>query len=206
MFQTASATDEETGSGNPLLDLVGFAELFGDGLATPMASVQSTAKAASVSVGTAAQAAALQANPSVTAFTVSDTAANIAVAFDALNADTKLTGISVANGLPLPLTYTQYTTDTRALALLAASTTFALTSVLASHAMAVQAIIAVKSFAVADTAANIQAALPTLAATGKLATIAITGGSRLPVTYTQFTTYAATLARCKPTPMSAPSP
>ena len=65
-------------------------------------------------VGTAEQAPSLPANATVTAFTVSDTTADIGANFDTLNADMKLTGITVTDGLSIPLTYTQYITDTAA--------------------------------------------------------------------------------------------
>ncbi|WP_158928832.1 NF038122 family metalloprotease [Acidisphaera sp. S103] len=145
------------------------------------------------SVGTAAQAASLQASATVIAFTVSDTAANIGAAFDALNADTKLTGITVTNGLPIPLSYTQYITDTTALALLPAGTTFTLSAVPEADTAAIQAATAVMSFSVTDTTANVLAGLATLATAAKLSGITLSGATSLPVTYAQYQSYASTL-------------
>jgi hypothetical protein len=65
----------------------------------------------------ASAAAGLQANSRVTAFSISDSAAQVASALDALNSDSKLTAIALTdNGTPvLTLTNTQYTTDRIAL-------------------------------------------------------------------------------------------
>jgi hypothetical protein len=144
-------------------------------------------------VGTAAEAALLQADTTVTGFTVSDTAANIGANFDVLNADTKLTGITVTNSLAIPLTYTQYVTDTAALALLPAGTTFALSAVPEADAATIQATAAVTAFAVTDTTANVLAGLATLANATKLTAITLSGATSLPVTYTQYQADASTL-------------
>jgi hypothetical protein len=146
------------------------------------------------SVGTAAQAASLQSSSTVTAFTVSDTAANIGADFSALNADTKLTGITVTDGLPIPLSYTQYTTDTTARKLLPAGTTFILSAVPEADAATIQATAAIKSFSVTDTTAKVIAGLATLAAATKLTSIVLSGATVLPVTYTQYATYTKALA------------
>jgi hypothetical protein len=129
----------------------------------------------------------------VTAFTVSDTAANIAANFSALNVDTKLTGITVTNGLPIPLTYAQYITDTTALKLLAAGTTLTLSAVPEANAKAVQALTAVTAFSVTDTTANVLAGLSVLSAATKLSAITLSGATSLAVAYTQYQANTKTL-------------
>jgi hypothetical protein len=163
---------------------------------TPKQAPKTTTPA--VSVGTAAQAASLQTSAAVSSFTVSDTAANIGAAFDALNADTKLTAIAVTNGQPIPLSYTQYITDTSALALLPAGTTLTVSAVPEADAAAIQAAAAIASFAVTDTTTNVLAGLATLAAATKLSAITLTGATSLPVTYAQYQSDASTLDKLTP--------
>jgi hypothetical protein len=146
------------------------------------------------SAGTAAEAASLQSDSTVTSFTVSDTAADIGADFSALNADTKLTAITVTDGLPVPLTYTQYTTDTTARKLLPTGTTFILSAVPEADAATIQATAAIKSFSVTGTSATVVAGLATLAAATKLTSIVLSGATLLPVTYSQYATYTKTLA------------
>jgi len=152
------------------------------------------APATTTTTCTAAQAAAEQSTSTVKSFTVSDTAANIAAYFSSLNTDTKLTGITVTDGKPLPITYAQYTTDTFVMGLLPAGTTFILGAVPVANAATIQAATAVTSFAVTDTAANVLTGLATLATDTKLTAITLGGGTTLAVTYTQYTTYAKLLA------------
>lgn len=89
------------------------------------------------------------------AVTVSDTAANIAAALDALNADTHVTQITLAGSGPptLTLTAAQAVGDTRALGLVTPQT---------------------YQIAIVDTYANVAAALPQLAANAHVASIAFT--------------------------------
>lgn len=146
------------------------------------------------SIGTAAQAVSLQSSVSIKTFTVVDTAANIAAAFDSLNAATKLTMITVSPAATLPLTYAQFIADAVALGKLATGTKLTVTAVSIAGATRVQANAAVSGFAVADTAANILAGLAALSTDGKLSSITIIGGSALSVSFAQYTTYGKTLA------------
>lgn len=147
-----------------------------------------------VTTTTAAGAAADQASSSVTSFSVSDTAANIASYFNSLNSDTKLTSITASDGRPIPLTYTQFTTDTRALSLLASGTTVSVSAVPVADVAAVQASTQVTSFSVTDSGANIVAGLATLATETKLNAIGINPGDTVTVTYAQYVSYSAVLA------------
>jgi hypothetical protein len=158
-----------------------------------MVKKASNAHSGSTSTGTVAQAASLQSSSTVTAFTVSDTAANIGADFGTLNGDSKLTGITVTDGLPIPLSYTQYTTGTTARALLPAGTTFILSAVPKADAASIQASAAITSFSVTDTTANVLAGLATLAAATKLSSITLSGATTLAVTYSQYATYTKTL-------------
>jgi hypothetical protein len=54
----------------------------------------------------------------IAATSFSDTAANVSADFDALNANTSITAITITDGQPLSLTQTQYNADTRALGLI----------------------------------------------------------------------------------------
>ncbi|HQT79086.1 MAG TPA: hypothetical protein PLD10_18695, partial [Rhodopila sp.] len=154
-----------------------------------------------VTDATAASAAALQADARVASFTVTDTAANIAASFDALNADTKITAIASSTG-PVVITDAQYHMDTAAIAMLAqtvevvvvnnapvadaatlqadqnvASFTIADTvSAVAAQVSALNADTAVTSIAITDTAANIASALDALNALAPAFTITSTNG------------------------------
>lgn len=125
---------------------------------------------------------------------MSDTAANIATYFNALNSDTKLTSITASDGKPIPLTCTQFTKDTTALSLLGSGTTVSVSAVTVADAATVQASAQVTSFSVTDSAANIAAGLASLAAETKLGSISISSGCTLSVTYTQYASYSAVLA------------
>ncbi len=165
----------------------------------------------------ASEAAALQAKASVTSFSVSDTAANVAAAFDQLNSDTKLSDITLTTSVPLSITATQFATDTFAEGKLPSGTHYALSGVSVSGASAIQANASVVSFsindtvaniltapglsrnskltvvAVADTAADILASLPAVASLPRLSALTLTGGTTLAVTAAQYVSYATTL-------------
>ena len=172
-----------------------------------------------VSAVTAGNAAATQANSHVTAFSVSDTAAHVAGALDALSGYSKLSAIALTDGgTPvLSVAYTQYTTDTAALAAIGGSyalsvsavpasaaaavqgdsrvSSFAVTGVSVASAATIQGDSKVTSFAVADTASAVNAALDTLAGSSKLSAIALTDGGTpvLTLTYTQYANDQAAL-------------
>ncbi len=86
-------------------------------------------------------------------FAISDTAANVAANFDALNADTHLTAITLSDDGPLTLTAAQALNDTAALGKI-------------TNAGA--------SIAIADTAANISASFDTLNADANINSITLT--------------------------------
>ena len=168
----------------------------------------------------ASQAAALQANASVTSFTVSDTAANVAAAFDALNGDAKLTTIRLTTSGALTLSASQLSADTTAIHKLTSTTQFALSGVTLANAAAAQANASVKSFSIADTvtnvvaasgwvsgdskltgisvsdtAANILANLNTLSGYGHLTSLSLAGGTTLAITLSQYTANTILLDR-----------
>ena len=168
----------------------------------------------------ASQAAALQANSSVTSFTVSDTATNVAAAFDALNGDTKLTAITLTASGALTLSASQFSADTAAVHKLAGTTQFVLSGVTLANASAAQANALVKSFSivdsvanvvaangwasgdskltgisVSDTAANVLANLGTLGGYAHLTSLGLTGGTGLAVTLSQYAAGTALLDR-----------
>jgi hypothetical protein len=103
------------------------------------------------------QAASLQANASVTSFTISDTAAS----FDPLSSDTKLSAIALTTIAALSLTATQRVRDTFVEGKLPSSAKCAISGVAASGATASQANASVASFSISGTVVDL---LPVTAA------------------------------------------
>ena len=81
----------------------------------------------SVALAPASAAAALQADPRVAGFTVSDSASNIVERLDALNSAAKITAIIVANARPLVVSAAQAARDAAALAKVASGFSVAAT-------------------------------------------------------------------------------
>ena len=174
---------------------------------------------ASVRGASVASAASLQANAHVTAFAVSDSAANVAGGLDTLSGYAKLSSIALTGGgTPnVSITYAQYQSDGAAIgaitgnyglvvSLVPASavasvqadikvTAFSVTGVTVAAAGSVQTLSKVSSFAVLDSASSVAGGLDGLAADTKLGAIALTdaGTPSLPVTYTQYSADQATL-------------
>ncbi|MCO6417877.1 hypothetical protein JYK14_17145 [Siccirubricoccus sp. KC 17139] len=138
-----------------------------------------------VTEATAAQAAALQADAAVDGFSVSDSAANIAVALDSLAAAGKLTAVHVLDSFVLPITYAQYLADGAALALLQDGARIAVSGATAGAVAAAEGDDAVLAIAVQDSAANIAAAFDSLNAATKLTAIELVGGADLVLGRTQ---------------------
>jgi hypothetical protein len=163
------------------------------------------------------KAATLQAESSVTSFTVEDTPANVARYFDSLNADTKLTGITLTTSGPVKVTATQFADDTSIEAKLPAGTQYAVSGVTVADAAAIEANTLVRAFSIIDTVADVVAAtglsadtklasvtvsdtasdvvanLAGLSTVPALTSIALTGGASLAVTGAQFGQYTSTL-------------
>ena len=151
-----------------------------------------------VTAAKAADAIALQADPRVTSFSVTDTAAAIAVVLNMLNAMTKLTSIGLTDTAPLPITVTQLNNDSAAIALLPADATFLVDGVKAASAASVQADMAVVGFSVSDTAADVTANLTALNGDGELRTVLLTDTAPIALTMTQLTMDAELLGKLSP--------
>ena len=131
----------------------------------------------SVVTGALASAAAgLQANASVTSFTVLDTLANVSAAFSTLNGAVKLASITLTDtSTPtLSLTATQFAADALTIAKITSKQSLTVTGALASGAPGLQSNGAVTSFTILDSAANVGAAFAGVAADAKLLSIAFT--------------------------------
>jgi hypothetical protein len=122
-------------------------------------------------------AAGLQANATVTAFSISDTAANVSGAFASLATDTKLTSITLTDPATPQFTLTagQYTADSTVLAKIISAYGLTVTGAAASAATALQSNPEVTAFSVSDTAANVTAALAALKADSKLTALIVSG-------------------------------
>ncbi|HQT80056.1 MAG TPA: hypothetical protein PLD10_23700, partial [Rhodopila sp.] len=143
----------------------------------------------------AAQATALNADTALTAIAITDTAANIATALDTLNTLAPAFTITSTNG-PVTITETQYQGDLTAIAALEQTGgMLAVTGATAADAAALQADSNVASFTVADTAANVVAALDGLQADSHLSSVSLTdsGTPTLTISATQFANDTAAL-------------
>ena len=150
---------------------------------------------AAVSGASAASAAALQASANVASFTVADTGTALAASFDTLNADGKLTGITVLGATPLVLTAGQFTRDTAAVGHLAAATLVTVTGIALSQLGSTQSNVHVGAIQISDSAANILAGLAALNTASKVTSITINNGSTISVNETQFQSFAGVFTR-----------
>lgn len=133
-----------------------------------------------------ADAAEVQASDRAISFSLSDTTQSVLAALDSLAAAGKLAAISLGDDVPIALSYAQYGSARGVLALLPDGRNISVTDVPAAAATVVQADAIINSFTVADSAANLAAALDTLAVSGNLAGIAVTDGDPLAITGAQY--------------------
>jgi hypothetical protein len=137
-----------------------------------------TVSSPSVVTGALVSAAAgLQASTTVTAFTISDTAADVSAGLTGLATDTKLTSIALTDaGTPwMTLTAAQYAADTSVLGKIVSAFDLSVTGATASAAAGLQSSANVTAFSVADTAANVTAKLSSLNTDSKLSGLTISG-------------------------------
>jgi hypothetical protein len=126
-----------------------------------------------VSAASAARGAALQADARVLSFAVTDSSAGVSAALDALNAESKLTAVALTDTAPIAMTYAQYATDKFVLGKLPKTVLYAVSKVAVSYAGSMQSNARVASFAVADTATAVGAAVSTLNGYAKLTDVRV---------------------------------
>jgi hypothetical protein len=146
----------------------------GDTITTDNTNVSSP----SVVIGALVSAAAgLQASITITAFTISDTAADVSAAFASLTNDTKLTSITLTDPATPAMTLTdaQFTADNSVLAKIVSPYTLTVTGAAVSAAMGLQTNADVTAFTVSDTAANVTAALSALNTDSKMTALTVSG-------------------------------
>ncbi len=141
-----------------------------------------------------AAAVTVQDNDKVLGFAVSDSATALAASFEALNGMASLTGIGVAGGGSIALTYARYAADSRAVGLVQGGTTLAVSGAPVAEAASLQAQAAVAAFTVIGSVAEVQAAFDTLGGAGKLTGIALTAPGTLAISHAQWSGLGATLA------------
>ncbi|MGE4048370.1 MAG: NF038122 family metalloprotease [Acetobacteraceae bacterium] len=100
-------------------------------------------------------AGTFQTNARVKSFTVTDSTRAVSAHLDALNADTRITAVTLTDSEPVAMTYTQYGADRAILKKLPASALYAIANVPAAKAGAMQNTAKVASFSVLDNAANL---------------------------------------------------
>ncbi len=153
---------------------------------------------ASVVTGASVSAAAgLQANAAISAFSVSDTAANVTAALSTLGADAKLTSIALTDASVPTITLASalYSADTAVLAKISSPYHLTVTGALVSAAAALQSASQVTSFTLSDSSANLVANIAALNADTKLTAVTLTDTNALSLTYAQFTADTAVLGK-----------
>ena len=153
--------------------------------------------ALNISGATAAQAAAIQANPHVTGFTLTDTAAHVQSALASLLSDTKVTSITLSDTRKpaLTLSATDYAADASVLAKIVSPYNLTVSSATAAQAALLQADAHVGSFSISDTAANIQANLAGLNADTHLKSVSVSNGQPVVMTYGQYQADSSLVAK-----------
>ena len=152
-----------------------------------------------VSGAPASAAPGLQANSHVTAFSISDTTANVLAGLDALNTDSKISSIAFTDsGTPsLSITYLRYTSDTSAIGKFTGSYGLVVSGAPASAAPGLQANSHVTAFSISDTAVNVLTGLDALNTDSKITSIAFTdsGTPSLSITYSRYTSDTAAIGK-----------
>ena len=135
----------------------------------------------------------------MTAFSILDTAANVAAAFDTLNSAGKISAIGFTDsGVPsLSITYAQLVDDTAALALCGGSFVLQVAGAPVSAAATLQADTRITAFSISDTAAHVQDAIDALNGETKISSVAFSdsGTPSVSIAYTQYVDDNATIAK-----------
>ena len=170
--------------------------------ATQAAALISDSKVTALSISNASAAALvslLPADPKITGITIADSAAHIGAICDLLDTSSLVRTITVTDGLttPIPLTWTQYTSDTTLAARLVAPFSFAISGAPVSAITTLNSDSRVVSFAISDTAIHIAAALDALDASSKLTDVQFSDAvpATLSLTDTQLTTDTSVLGK-----------
>ncbi len=152
-----------------------------------------------VSNAAVSQAASLQADSTVSSFTILDSAANVQAGLAGLLSDTKLSSIAFtdASAPTLTLAYAAYSADATVLAKISSSYNLAVTGATVAQAASLQSASTITSFTISDSAANVQKGLAALLKDAKLSSIAFTDVSQptLTLAYADYSADAAVLAK-----------
>ncbi|WP_149536959.1 calcium-binding protein [Siccirubricoccus phaeus] len=151
-----------------------------------------------VTAAPASAVAALQADGAVDSIRLADSASAVAAVFASLGSAGKLAAIALTDSAALAMPYADFAAGAATLARLPASYTLSLAAVPPAAAAALQGNAHVVEFAVSGSAAQVAAALDSLAAaasSGKLAAIALTDAAPLAITAAQLAADGAALAK-----------
>jgi len=157
--------------------------------------------AVTISDVTAAGAATAMQNPAVQRIQITDSLGQIGDALDALQGLAKagqVSGIKLSvSGQTITLDQAQYLADRDAIALLPGGV-LTVAGATTGNIAAIQADVHVKSFTLADTAANVLTAAKSLSVATKLGSIVLTDGRTLAVDGATFAAYRTTLDKLAP--------
>jgi len=134
----------------------------------------------------ASAAASLEANAHVVEFAVTDTAAGVVAAFDALGAAVKLSAITLSGGVTLAISHAQLLSGAGVFAKLPSEYQLQVSGVPVASALVVQDDDHVLGFAVRDTAATLAAGFDALNGMASLTGISASGGGAIPLNYARF--------------------
>ena len=157
-------------------------------LSIPFALAPLAAKAspAAMPFVTVANAAATQANAAIPSFGVADTAAHLLSGLPALSHDSHLTSLQATDAATLTLGADSYGAYRTTLDKLVGTQHMAINGLTAAQAAQAQADVHVGSFTVADTAAQVLAGLAALNADSHLASVTLTAGAPLALSFAQY--------------------
>jgi hypothetical protein len=130
-------------------------------------------------------AATVQANTHVTAFSLKDSSTDVAATLDALNANSKLSIVTLTDGNSLSITWAQYGADNSIISKLPMGS-LSVSGVPVSAAAGLQADSHVGSFGLLDSSANIATNLNALNDDTKISGVTLTDSNPLSITWAQY--------------------
>jgi len=143
----------------------------------------------------AVNASAVNSDSHVVSMSVTDSAANVASAVDALQANAKLSSITISDSNLVNVTSAQFTNDSSVLAKITNPSVVKVTGVAASAAAGVANNSSVSSISVSDVAASVSSNLDALQSNSKISSVTVTDTNPLVITAAQYANDSAAIGR-----------
>jgi hypothetical protein len=143
----------------------------------------------------AVNASAVNSDSHVVSMSVTDSAANVASAVDALQANAKLSSITISDSNLVNVTSAQFTNDSSVLAKITNPSVVKVTGVAASAAAGVANNSSVSSISISDLASNVSANLDALQSNSKISSVTVTDTNPLVITAAQYANDSAAIGK-----------